>query len=433
MRFAFVSPHLPHPGIAHAGGRFSWEWLRAISRSVDVDLIVPATPANVSAPRALASSVEITLIPPAPYDSKVASRLHHYRSGGISPGLSVLEGLRRSERFWRVLESADLVELHWQHLLPLVVDVRRRLGAVPISVCMHDVMTQKAGREARSAQRFRSRMGASIRVRRARKLEPRLLAQVDQVFTFTAKDVALLRDLGVKCPMLVVDPPVKVPPKPVVPSRPRALFTGAMSRPSNAESLRWFLDEVWPTVRTKVPVASMVVAGADPPKWLAHSAIPGLSVTGYVDDLDPFYRDAFLFVAPLRLGAGLKFKVLDAMAYGLPVVATSIAAEGILEQCGPECFAAVTDDPRRMAEAIVNLFTYPDIARVVGRRARSWVQRRYDFDETVQQALIEYRRMTAVREVAAGDSPWRASERTAEAHVGVSSPLPSETDPSGHR
>ena len=80
-------------------------------------------------------------------------------------------------------------------------------------------------------------------------------------------------------------------------------------------------------------------------------------MTGYVDDLDPFYRDAFVFVAPLRLGAGLKFKVLDAMAYGLPVVATSVAAEGILEQCGPGCFAAVTDDPRRMAEAIVKLFT----------------------------------------------------------------------------
>ena len=68
-------------------------------------------------------------------------------------------------------------------------------------------------------------------------------------------------------------------------------------------------------------------------------------VTGYVEDLDAVYRDSSLFVAPLIAGAGVKFKVLDAMASGLPVIATPIAAEGIVEDAGESCFAAITEDP----------------------------------------------------------------------------------------
>ena len=66
----------------------------------------------------------------------------------------------------------------------------------------------------------------------------------------------------------------------------------------------------------------------------------------------PVYRDSSLFVAPLIAGAGVKFKVLDAMASGLAVVATPIAAEGIVEEAGESCFAAITEDPVTMAERI---------------------------------------------------------------------------------
>ena len=122
-------------------------------------------------------------------------------------------------------------------------------------------------------------------------------------------------------------------------------------------------------------------------------------MTGYVDDLDSVYRDSSLFVAPLVAGAGVKFKVLDAMAYGLPVVATPIAAEGIVEEAGESCFAAITEDPAVMAERIEFFLRHLEAAADVGSRARKWVHERFDFGQSARRALASYttRRLRTAR------------------------------------
>jgi glycosyltransferase involved in cell wall biosynthesis len=398
-----VSTHLPYRTIPHAGGRFSFAWLSALSRFAEVHLVVPASPDNDPSRNDLPSSIETTVVAPLVPQRRVAARAHQYRLGGITPGLAVLEGLRRSDRLWRAVSSADVVELHWQHLLPLVTDLRSRCPDTPITACVHDVMTQKAQREADGASRWRTRRGSSVRARIARVVEPRLLGHVDHVFTFSTKDVQLLRAMGVTVPASVVDPPVSVPDVPArPPARPVVTFTGAMSRPVNAESIRWFLAEVWPEVATAVNGVTLVIAGARPPSWLTGQGDPTVVVTGEVDDLDAIYRDSSVFVAPLRMGAGVKFKVLDAMAFGLPVVATPIAAEGIVDEAGGDCFAAITADPVAMAASIVAILREPELGMEPGRRARAWVHDRFDFERSVQRGLAVYEGLSARRSAAVG-------------------------------
>ena len=105
-------------------------------------------------------------------------------------------------------------------------------------------------------------------------------------------------------------------------------------------SVLWFLDHVWPRIQLECPASRFVVAGAQPPPELRDRAGTAVVVTGWVDDLGSLYAEADVFVAPLILGAGLKFKVPQAMVYGLPVVATPIAAEGIVEHSGASRFAS---------------------------------------------------------------------------------------------
>jgi len=301
-----------------------------------------------------------------------------------------------------------LVEIHWQHLLPLANDVRDLRPEVPITAFVHDVMTQKAQREARSARHFKTRVASMVRARRALVVEPRLLAEVDQIFTFTHKDRDLLREMGVTRPVEVVDPNVQVPERAASGSeRPVVAFTGAMSRSANAESIAWFLARVWPLVLSEMAGATLIVGGADPPQWLWQQSSSSVVVTGYVDDFDEIYRSATLFVAPLTLGSGIKFKVLDAMAYGLAVVATPIAAEGIVDEAGRGCFAAITADPRQMAERILFCLRHPDYRSVVGDRARSWVRSRFDFDRSVSHALQVYERLCSVPRGSAGPLAFR--------------------------
>ena len=308
----------------------------------------------------------------------------------------MLSGFRASDRFSSAVEAADIVEIHQHHLLPLVSDVRRRSGRTPITGIVMDVMSQKMLRDAQLSKGIRRKLGSTVRTRTAARMEARLINRLDHVLTFSHKDKALLENLGVSTPIEVIEPLVRMPEaRARPPKEPIVTFTGALFRSVNSESIRWFLDEVWPTVESAVPEAKLVIAGADPPEWLVGRRSATTVITGYVEDLDAVYRDASLFVAPLTAGAGVKFKVLDAMAFGLPVIATPIAAEGIVEDAGESCFAAITEDAVVMAERIEFFLRHPEAASDVGARARKWVHERFDFGQSVQRALTSYTRLAA--------------------------------------
>jgi glycosyltransferase involved in cell wall biosynthesis len=401
MRIGCLSTHVPHRRIPFSSGQFTLAWLSALSTEADIELLVPATPQNLSAPKELPSNVEITFIPLVDRERSVRARCHYNAYGGVTPGLSVLSGFRTSDRFASALAEADVVEIHLHHLLPLVSDVRRWSARTPVTGIVMDVMSQKLLRDARSARGIRRKLGFSVRTRRAARMEVRLINRLDYVLTFSSKDVALLEDLGVSTPIEVIEPLVRMPEFPVPsPMEPVVTFTGALFRSVNSESIRWFLDAVWPTVVACVPEAKLVIAGADPPEWLVERRSATTVVTGYVEDMDAVYRDSSLFVAPLIAGAGVKFKVLDAMASGLPVVATPIGAEGIVEEAGEGCFAAITEDPKVMAERIGFFLRHRDAASNVGARARKWAQERFDFEQSARRALALYTRLAASAPVA---------------------------------
>ena len=396
MRIACLSTRVPYGRIPYSSGQFTLAWLSALSTEADIELLVPATPQNRSAPRELPSNVEITFIPVVDRERSLLARCHYNAYGGVTPGLSVLSGFRASDRFPSAVAAADVVEIHLHHLLPLVSDVRRFSGRTPVTGIVMDVMSQKTLREAQSARGIRRKLGSTIRTRRAARMEAQLINRLDHVLTFSHKDVALLENLGVSTPMEVIEPLVRMPDATARPPKdPVVTFTGALFRSENSESIRWFLDAVWPTVKTAIPEAKLVIAGADPPEWLVGRGSATTVVTGYVDDLDSVYRDSSLFVAPLIAGAGVKFKVLDAMASGLPVVATPIAAEGIVEDAGESCFAAITEDPVVMAERIEFFLRHPEAASDVGARARKWAHERFDFGESARRALASYTRLAA--------------------------------------
>jgi glycosyltransferase involved in cell wall biosynthesis len=403
MRIVSLCTHVPHKGIPYSSGQFTLTWLRALSREADIELVVPATPLNLSAPKELPSNVEVTFVP-VDRERRLLDRYHYNANGGVTPGRSVLNGFRASDRFEKAVAAADVVEVHMHHLLPLVLDVRRISERTPVTAIVHDVMTQKATREAQLATGVRGRVGSYVRVRRAARKEVQLINRLDLALTFSSKDVALLMDLGITVPTEVIEPLVHMPDLHARPSMgqapqdPVVTFTGALFRSVNSDSIRWFLDEVWPIVHTSVPEAKLIIAGADPPEWLRRRHNSTTIVTGYVDDLDSVYRNSSLFVAPLVAGAGVKFKVLDAMAYGLPVIATPIAAEGIVEEAGASCFAAVTTDPAEMAERIEFFLRHLDAAADVGARAREWVHETFDFGRSARRALASYARLAATGE-----------------------------------
>jgi polysaccharide biosynthesis protein PslH len=113
-------------------------------------------------------------------------------------------------------------------------------------------------------------------------------------------------------------------------TRPTLLFCGAMDYNPNVDALRWYFNEMHESLARSVPNLEVLIVGKNPvPEVLAHGARAGVTVTGPVPDVRPFYRKAWLQIVPLRIGGGTRLKIVESLALGTPVVSTTIGAQGL--------------------------------------------------------------------------------------------------------
>ncbi|MBN1178313.1 MAG: glycosyltransferase [Anaerolineae bacterium] len=219
-------------------------------------------------------------------------------------------------------------------------------------------------------------------------LEPWLCRRHDQVVAISEGDRRLLAPLCAprKVLLLPLEPAfvAAADAPPAVPAGPNVLFVGAMYRSFNVDAVRWFLDQVWPHVVEQVPAARFYVVGYKPPdEILACDDGEHVFVTGFVDDLAPWYRAAALVVSPMLVAGGLLQKVLDGLSMGLPIVATSVSNHGVGATPGEHLLVA--DDPAAFARAVVRLLQDPERRERLGRAGQAFVRQQYDLDQAVER------------------------------------------------
>jgi glycosyltransferase involved in cell wall biosynthesis len=207
----------------------------------------------------------------------------------------------------------------------------------------------------------------------------------DQVVMVTEADRDALRALyRAQPPDLSTVIPICVAPEEHAPvARPagaRVLFLGGMHWPPNAEGVRWFVRDAWPAVRAQLPQAEFWAVGKQPPAELRDptpAAHQGLHAPGFVPDLDAHWKRANVFVVPLLSGGGMRVKILDAWMRGLPVVATTVGAEGLQVQDGVNILLA--DTPPALAEATLRVLTDTALAGRLAAAGRATVRDHYDW------------------------------------------------------
>ncbi|MCS6285469.1 MAG: glycosyltransferase [Nitrospira sp.] len=172
---------------------------------------------------------------------------------------------------------------------------------------------------------------------------------------------------------------------------PALIYTGGMNMFANRDAVMFFLSDIWPLIRTRVPGVRFFAVGQDPPKELSALAErdPQVVVTGYVTDVRPLVRDASVYVVPLRVGGGTRLKVLDAMAMGKAMVSTSIGCEGL--DVRPDEHLLVADTPEQFADRTVALLEDKNRRFSLGCAARELVERRYSWRTIGGQLLDAYR------------------------------------------
>jgi glycosyltransferase involved in cell wall biosynthesis len=156
---------------------------------------------------------------------------------------------------------------------------------------------------------------------------------------------------------------------------PVVVFTGSMDWEANVDGIRFYIEDVWPRVRAQVPNAQLRVVGKNPPPSLVQRNVPGVSFTGFVDDVRDHARDAQAFVIPLRVGGGTRIKAFEAMAMGLPVVSTTIGIEGLDVDHGTHFLRA--DGADELASATLKLIADGALRLKLSRAARELVEDRF--------------------------------------------------------
>jgi sugar transferase (PEP-CTERM/EpsH1 system associated) len=175
---------------------------------------------------------------------------------------------------------------------------------------------------------------------------------------------------------------------------PTVIFTGGMNMFANRDAVEWFLDEVWPEVLRQVPEARFVAIGQRPSARIlaAASTDASVQVPGHVPDVRPWVGPAAVYVVPMRVGGGTRLKVLDAMAQGKALVATSLGAEGIEADDGRHLMLA--DTARDFAGRVVELLRDPARRYALGTAARQRVEERYAWPVIARRLVAAY--MTAI-------------------------------------
>lgn len=285
--------------------------------------------------------------------------------------------------------------------LPPAVNLPDRLPC-PAILFTHNVESEIWRRHAEHAANPLSRRLLEQQWRRMLRFEAQTLARFDRVLAVSDPDgrtFARLYPESLREPVHVVQTGVDTEyfAPPAAPAEPRHLvFTGSMDWLPNEDSMTYFCREILPRIRTAEPDTTLSIVGRTPTPAVRRLAeIPGVEVTGRVDDVRPHVARAAVSIVPLRIAGGTRLKIFEAMSMAKAVVSTTVGAEGLPVVPGRDL--AIADEPARFAQAVVHLIRDPTARRALETAARRLVVERYDWSAVAQDFEEALRRVTDAR------------------------------------
>lgn len=226
---------------------------------------------------------------------------------------------------------------------------------------------------------------ARLEAHKVARYEVQLCAEFERVVWVTREDYDAVAAAAGGAPIVnsgiipICIDTIKQPPLARQPQGRRVTFLGGLHYPPNAQGVVWFARNIFPKVLAEVPDAVLTVIGKQPPAELLDGAIPAanLEVTGYVADPQPYLAETRAFVVPLLAGGGMRVKILDAWCWGLPIVSTTIGAEGIAATPGEDILLA--DEPLEFARQVVRLLRDAGLNEQIGAGGRCSAEQKYEW------------------------------------------------------
>jgi glycosyltransferase involved in cell wall biosynthesis len=316
-----------------------------------------------------------------------------YRHAGME---ETLRALCRRKRF-------DVVHVDHAHIAPLGEMLQREFG-LPYVLREHNYEALIHERFARSHRLPLLSQWLRMQAARWERYEAEVLCAPDVIAAITPEDKAMIQrhsDAEVHIVPAGVDALAMQPFDSSEADEAHVVLLGSLAWLPNRDAAQWFLDEVWPLLRTAHPRIRCTIAGAQPPRGMIQRGDDRVRIAGHVDDLADLLRSATVLAVPLRIGGGMRIKLLEFFAYGKAVVSTRIGAEGNHARHAEELLLA--DDAKDFANAVLRVIGDHALRSRLGAAARALVLSRYTWQHIA--GLFEQSYFEAMRRRHANSSP----------------------------
>jgi glycosyltransferase involved in cell wall biosynthesis len=406
-KLLFISPELPFP--AQSGGKVkTLKLVQSLAERYRVTFVSPLKleDADHSEEFARLSGCVRHVHAPVNVPRNARNLLYSYAQGWpLNVRRTLDRGLQR--QVCALADEHDVVVLDHYEVLPYLPEDYAGMVVYHAHNAYFKIWERYATQSGNPAMR----LAAYLEAHRVRRFEAAVAGRADLVFA-APNDARELVDAGVPTDKiqdtyhLGDDTQLALPELRFEDTCEKLMYVGFLGWEPNVQGLLWFIENVWPMLETRHPGLCFDIVGKNPDERLqaAVADCPAIRLTGYVADLQTVYRDSRVSVAPLLFGSGMKVKVLDAMARGIPTVTTSVGAEGI--EVEDRVQLMIADDPSDMAGRIDELLLDRIIwerlqvaSRALIRRQYTWQRLFHSMHGAIEACLKERRREHASQPV----------------------------------
>jgi polysaccharide biosynthesis protein PslH len=401
MRILIITVSLPYPPTSGGEIRVNGIIDGLLQANHDVTLLTfhsddpdSTTPTNMSTPRV------ITVPPPTRQVRDRLRELLFSRRPDIA-GRFFSEEFARRLRALLATETFDVIQfegIESVDYLPTAGD------AQPAARLVFDTFNAEYALQRgiftidrRSLQRWPAALYSYLQAGRIARYESEMCHRAHAVIAVSPEDAALLQPLCPPGRLHIVPSGIQVDRykghQSALNLGPQALvFTGTMDYRPNIDAVLWFTTEIFPRIRAEIADAQLYIVGQRPhPRLEPLRVIDGVTITGRVESVPPYLHGATVYIAPLRMGSGTRLKLLEAMACGCAIVATSTAAAGLTDKA--KSAMVIVDQSTDLAAAVVALLKDPEHRRQLGQQARIQVKAEYDWPVLMPRLLQVYRQL----------------------------------------
>ena len=402
MKILIVTPYLPYPNVPHAGGQLIMDAIDFLSKENEVHVLSLVSNEEKAYEQLLERRI---------------SKLHtmtfeRLKSGDFSGRMKFMVILFRiyaliysiikrvpylvakyhSPKFQGLLtkitseEKFDIVEFNFSFMGQYISDVMHGKKVL----IEHDVSMKPYKRFYEASTGIIQKSIKGIDYIRWIKYEKGIAKKSDLVITLGSEDRDLLKSVAPSAKIEICHPAIPVFDFESTQKRKNSpVFMGALNRvKTNVDALVYFIDEIFPKVKEEISDTKLFVIGPDAPDSLLEKASDDLIFKGYLAEPEKFMSECNVFVAPIRYGGGVKIKILHAMAVGIPVVTSTVGAEGI--EAEKDRDFVIEDDPQLFSQKVINLLWDQELQRSLGKNGQEFVRINHSKKKRSESLLKHY-------------------------------------------